>query len=545
MMKFTIENGRNNISIGLSEIGSYFRFNYPKTVVWYDCRGSIGKYFCTLPYNKTDRNTLSDSITKKLKNDFSNDTQGLYDTLKPMFQLFKNGTYTLDYYPEEEFFKYKTSTDNYSKMHTRPLGIQFSKEETNIAHLEEVKEKHRFYLKNNEKATNYIPSDILEFTTSNIYDGDDALYATQSKTQINQERVQYFENKIQEGERPFAIILNAYLEYEDEESAYFILDGHHKLLAYQKLGIHPPIVLISHLINNQNEVEFDVEKLSESLYPWQTEHILKHWDEKDQYIETVLKNPESPLHSFIKNGLIKRFHKNGILKHEAFYINDKVEGPSKSWHENGQIAKEEEYKKGLRVGTWKWYYPSGQLQFIQPFNEKGHYHGHVVSYYENGKKNYERFYENNKHKDEVSTSWYENGDIQSQLIHKNGRLVGRKNWNSWGEFVNHEIYNEATKQLEKVIISENEKYDVNSTNYKNRQEEINKKQKEIILPTKEEDKPIEAKKQKEIILPIKEEDKPIEAKKQKEIILPIKEEDKPIEAKKQKGFWAKLKDWWS
>ena len=57
-MEFKVENGSNHISIGLSDIGSYFRFDNPLSLVWYDNRGSVGKYFCLLPYNQIYRDEL-------------------------------------------------------------------------------------------------------------------------------------------------------------------------------------------------------------------------------------------------------------------------------------------------------------------------------------------------------------------------------------------------------------------------------------------------------------------------------------------------------
>ncbi|MDR6404045.1 MULTISPECIES: hypothetical protein [Chryseobacterium] len=90
-MKFTIENGNNICSIGMSNIGSYIRFNYPLTVVWHDCRGSVGKYFCVLPYNEEYRNTVREKIHENLNQDFTNNIQGLCKILKPLFPIFKNG----------------------------------------------------------------------------------------------------------------------------------------------------------------------------------------------------------------------------------------------------------------------------------------------------------------------------------------------------------------------------------------------------------------------------------------------------------------------
>lgn len=452
-MKFEIENGKNICSIGLSDIGSYIRFNYPLTVVWYDCRGSVGKYFCTLPYNEEYRKSVEKTLTDNLNNDFSDNVEDLYEILKPLLPLFKNGTYSLNFYSnrEKEFFQYKSSYDNFKEIHFNPLEVVFANKTTNASNLEQVIKEHKFFLKENAISKKHYPSEILEYTTSGIYTGDESFYATQPFEKIDQNRVKYFEESIKNGERPFAILLNAYLDSKDFDSSYYILDGHHKLLAYKNLGLYPPLAILTYLPKDITEIEFDAETLSEVLYPFQIEHILKNWDEKDQYIEKTLENPKSNLHSIIKNGDYEEYYDNGQLKHKAFYINDKVDGVSKYWYDNGQLQKEHYYIKGLRNATWKDYYKSGKVQFIQPFNNKGQYHGTLVSFFENGQKRIEQILENGQNIDGVSYKvWFEDGKIDSELTYKNGRMIVRKNWSNSGNVVNHEVFNENTKRLEKL-----------------------------------------------------------------------------------------------
>ncbi|OAD39449.1 toxin-antitoxin system YwqK family antitoxin [Polaribacter atrinae] len=452
-MKFEIENGKNICSIGLSDIGSYIRFNYPLTVVWYDCRGSVGKYFCTLPYNEEYRKSVEKTLTDNLNNDFSDNIEDLYEILKPLLPLFKNGTYSLNFYPnnEREFFQYQSSYDNFKETHFNPLEVVFANKTTNASNLEQVIKDHKDFLKENAISKKYYPSEILEYTTSGIYTGDESFYATQPFDKIDQNRVKYFEEIIKNGERPFAILLNAYFASNDYDSSYYILDGHHKLLAYQNLKLSPPLAILTYLPKDITEIEFDAETLSEVLYPFQIEHILKNWDEKDLYIEETLKNPKSNLHSIIKNGEYEEYHDNGQLKHKALYINDKVDGIAKYWYDNGQLQKEHYYIKGLRNGTWKDYYKSGKIQFIQPFNNKGQYHGTLVSFFENGQKRMEQILENGQNIDGVSYKvWFENGKIDSELTYRDGRMIVRKNWGKSGNVVNHEVFNEKTNRLKKL-----------------------------------------------------------------------------------------------
>jgi len=284
-MEFTITEGLDIVSIGLGEIGSYLNFYNPVSVTWYDCRGSIGKYLCLIPYNASYRKELRNRVIDSLNVDFSDNIEVLYEKLKPLPQIFPSGNYSLTFYNSNEkaFFAYKTSSDNYSKE-------------------------------------------------------------------------------------------------QDDESADFALDGHHKLLASE-----------------------------------------------------FLQNSNSSIHNFIKNGQVREFYKNGQLKHEAYYINDKIYGESRGWLDNGQLEYEHFYDNGIRVGLWKDWYKSGKIKYVQPFNDRGKYNGHLVSYYENGQIRWEKFLKNGINEDGMSyLSWFENGNKEAQLKYLSGRMIERKKWNLKG-----------------------------------------------------------------------------------------------------------------
>ncbi|WPC43404.1 hypothetical protein [Clostridium sp. JS66] len=428
-MEFKITEGLNMISIGLGEIGSYLNFHNPISVTWYDCSGSVGKYLCLLPYNKNYRKELRNRIIDSLNGDFSDNIEGLHEILKPLFQLFPNGNYSLNFYnsSEKAFFAYKTSNDNYSNVHYEDWKIIFSEKDTDIENTEKIKTSYEKYLIEKAKNNGFVPS-ILEYSTSGFYDGYyKALIATQPFSEINKERVAYFEKEIKKGNRPAAIIYNCYLKEQDDESADFVLDGHHKLLAYQNLKIHPPIIEIKYLPQSRDEVYFNIEKLIQCLYPWQIEHILSHWEDKEEYFSEVLQNSNSSIHNFIKNGQVREFYKNGQLKHEAYYINDKIHGESRGWFDNGQLQYEHFYNNGIKIGLWKDWYKSGKIQYVQPFNDEGKYNGHLVSYYENGQIRWEEFLKNGINEDGVSyLSWFENGNKEAELKYLGGRMVERK-----------------------------------------------------------------------------------------------------------------------
>lgn len=191
---------------------------------------------------------------------------------------------------------------------------------------------------------------------------------------------------------------------------------------------------IKYLPKTRDDLEFDIERLIDYLYPWQIEHILEHWYNKESFLKETLQNPNSKIHNFIKNGLITEHHENGQLKHEAFYINDKIDGVSRGWFDNGQQEYEHFYDKGVRIDAWKNWYRSGKIQYIHPYNEKGELNGHLVFYYENGQIQSEEFLQNNIHKDGVSYfAWYENGNKKAQIEYLNDKIIKSKYWKINGE----------------------------------------------------------------------------------------------------------------
>jgi len=449
-MNFHIRDGSNLVSIGLSEIGSYFYFKKPLATVWYDCSGSLGKYLCLLPYAQEYRTQVRERLIGSLELDYTGNSEQLKILLDPLLKLFPNGEYSLNFYNGISGKYYEDNSLNNSEENKNTWMLVFS-EAVDVRDKELKIKEHEKILKEHEGSKKYYPGDIISYTTNSFYEGSDiAFIATQPLSGIDLQRVKHFENEIKKGKRPFTIIFNCHLKelvtnadnsisdcsiYSDN----YILDGHHKLKAYENLKINPPVVIISHLPKRRYEIEYNVEQLIEVLFPWQMKHILENWYDKEEHILEYLENPESKIHEFVKNGHVKEYHKNGQIKHEAFYINDHIEGEAKWWFENGRLQRLQFHKKKVRHGEWKEWYESGQIQFIQPFNENGQSSGHMVSYYQNGKIRWEQKCKNGINIDGYSyLTWYENGAKQAELKYLNGNLIKRKNYDQSGKLTSYE-----------------------------------------------------------------------------------------------------------
>jgi antitoxin component YwqK of YwqJK toxin-antitoxin module len=454
--RFQNHKGLKLISIGLSEIGNYFYYKQPLITVWYDCMGSVGKLLSVLPYSAEYRNEVRDRLIGNLNEDYTNRHTELKEIIDPLLQAFPAGEYSINFLSGnmEQYRGDSLLGGN----HRLFWGIVFGAAIDLQGQKLKLKE-YQVYLNEHKQSLGYAPGSLTNFTTNGFYDGQNLSFvATQPASQINEERVKYFEEQIGKGERPFAIIFNCIFEQpvrgEDGyisdyslNSDNYVIDGHHKLKAYHSLQLIPPVVEITWHPKTRDEITFNVEELIEVLYPWDIEHMLKNWDNKEEYIIPYLEKKDSKIHSFIKNGFIQTFHENGQIKHEAFYINDRIDGDGKWWHDNGQMEKIQFYKNRIPQGTWQMWYNSGNLANTHSYNSNGRLHGPHIWYYENGRKKREHHYNNGRDADGYSTVWYEDGTIQSEVKYEQTILTVRKNYDHNGKLLNHEEWDATERKL--------------------------------------------------------------------------------------------------
>jgi hypothetical protein len=390
-MEFEVTDGLGAISTRSVGIGEYLRIDKPVSIVWDDCRGSVAQYMCLLPGDDKYRKQVREMIMGSLYNDYTDNEQALYDILAPLFKLFDNGRYFLKFYNNKqgEFFSYNGTFDpteaaNYN------WAIKFAQESLKIEEKDKLDERFNEFIKTGDvRYRQYYKNQTFQFHTSWFYPVDEFYFiATRPYSEIDEERVKFYEQEIKAGKRPFVIAFEGYCSY-------FILDGHHKLKAYHNLNLdYPPVVAI----NDLNDLKYDaddIEFFATKMLPGQIQHILENWDDKDMVLAEKLNNPDSPLHNFIRNGLYKEHYDNGQLKHEAFYVNDKIDGEVKGWYESGELMLEEHYSKGIRCGNWKYFHENGLVYRIIQYNDKGQLDGYDTSFYSNGEKEREVIYKNN------------------------------------------------------------------------------------------------------------------------------------------------------
>lgn len=273
-----ITNGIGVIKIGLNESGSYFEFNNLQSIVWLGGGyGTTANYIRQLPYSEEYRKGIFNHVNHVTNENYINRPTEAINAIQPLFELLENGTYEITYSDSEnrQFFLveddnsicswnlYISKTSEYPDEHTAIIA-------------------YKKFRKTNAKSNESFCPSIVDFSTDGFHVGSAAnLIATQPFDAIDEERVKFYENEIKTGKRPFAITIEKYCEIIDDvsdnsiASETFVLDGHHKLLAYQKLNIYPPILNIKSICSKE-ELFFDWEKLKLSLFQWEYEHLTKH-----------------------------------------------------------------------------------------------------------------------------------------------------------------------------------------------------------------------------------------------------------------------------
>jgi antitoxin component YwqK of YwqJK toxin-antitoxin module len=458
-MIIKVDNSTNELEITASREGDYLSYkNEPIKATWtyYFTQDETNRFFVNLPYNADYRAKINTILPNDTNIDFSKNIKGLHDFLKPLWKILKNGNYELKFYRNsKELFKRNMRFNGEWKNYYDPLEIFFANHTTDITKLDVIQTQYKIKWRKGEHISENNLEKLLNNTTSFDYD-EDMLYfhSTFPKDKIDLNRVAYYENEIKKGKRPFATLISSYFHYVGLLPSYYVLDGHHKLMAYKNLKIYPPLAICAYIDSS----DFDLSQLANVLYPWHIEYIIENKERPDKiaFFNKIASNKSSNLHAFLKNGKFEEVHIDRNEKYEFNYKNSSLDGVQKTWYnDNGQLKSIRYYSNGKAIGIWKYYFKSGQIQAIRPYNDNHQIHGIAVSYHDNGKKHDEEEYENGRHKDGIYNTWHKNGLKEFEVIYKKGRIVEQKSWNSYGKMYSHRKMNKESKRLEEI--SDNEK----------------------------------------------------------------------------------------
>lgn len=114
----------------------------------------------------------------------------------------------------------------------------------------------------------------------------------------------------------------------------------------------------------------------------------------------------------------------------VIYMDGKPYGIVREYHKGGILASETPYVDAKKNGVEKWYYKSGVIEFEIPFRNNV-INGIEKQYYEDGKINWETPYADGI-KNGVGKEYYENGKLKSETQYTDDLAKGTINFDENG-----------------------------------------------------------------------------------------------------------------
>jgi len=272
-MEVEITNGEKIIQLLFDEFASCLVIETALTVNWPDCAGSVGEYYALSSFSSDKRNSLTSKLNEVL---IDGEEEEVYNSIKEFLKLFSNGNYKVN------IDTMKLDTCNF--MH-----------EGQVKYSENVAMSKRF-------SGAFYP---YPYDKSNIF-------FTTPNNAINNERVDYYKQRIQNGLRPKAITYELYSPINANFTACYLLDGHHKTKAYLELGIDIPTVNIVKTERAEGQTQEILNASAPILKDFEFEHFLINNDENLESVDFI---NDSFLTSKLDEILIKNSRLGiGILK---------------------------------------------------------------------------------------------------------------------------------------------------------------------------------------------------------------------------------------
>ncbi len=157
-----------------------------------------------------------------------------------------------------------------------------------------------------------------------------------------------------------------------------------------------------------------------------------------------------------KNGFMKEYFKNGILKAKQFYRNDTLTDTSFFYYENGRLANYYIIKNNKSNGCWRKYNKSGMLYSEICFNN-GLLQGRSTEYTYRSGRVLNRFNYEDGRKHGKQESFYSNGKPKSvTYFHYDAPCIGTEEWIDSGRKIENDFkisINESNQVLLKNTLT--------------------------------------------------------------------------------------------
>ena len=234
-MEIEIKDGQDIIQLLYDEFATCLVIEKALVVNWPDCMGSIGEYYSTSRFHSDVRTKLTQELNELL---IDGKGEELLNSVEKFLNLFSNGYYRISF-----------------------TAIKLS--DSNFFHEDQV------------KYSDVVPQN-KRFSGAFYPFKNQSYFFSVPNSKINQSRVEYYVDIIKGGSRPKAIIHD--ITCSNSDSNYFILDGHHKIRAYRKLGIEIPAIRINKFQEKMTPtaeiLKYSSELLEEHEFEYSTQPFL-------------------------------------------------------------------------------------------------------------------------------------------------------------------------------------------------------------------------------------------------------------------------------
>lgn len=352
---FQNDKGEAIVCIKEFALGNYLYSKKPVSISWFDCRGSVGKYACRLDDSDMLNKLLISEVEQVLNSGEDIELDAFVASCHRFLNIFPKGKLALTLSGEainsdhgfQDYFRF----DEWDFI--CPPLVDKEQSSRKIG-------KYLEYFEESLKENDWVAGELIDFTSLGYYDGFSFFFImTQDVEKLDRDRIQHYEVELQAGKRPYVLVYNDTTDI----GSHYVLDGHHKLVAYKNQKLTPRILSVTQMTDEQTKYDFGLlcNDLFESLYEWQAEHIFKKGMYDSTVINDILKQPENPFNTFIKQGYVEEFWINGNLKSRGNYDKNEPTGVIDKFYENGNPSTSNLHLGNNNIRFLKSWYRSGVL----------------------------------------------------------------------------------------------------------------------------------------------------------------------------------------
>lgn len=128
----------------------------------------------------------------------------------------------------------------------------------------------------------------------------------------------------------------------------------------------------------------------------------------------------------VLNGISQGYYIDGSVKFVNTYKNGQLNGFSLFFHRDIDFYGIGNYRDGLRIGQWKYYFPNGNIMLNEFYNKKGELEGKSTMFNDKGEKSNESYYNNGIIEKKIL--WNRKNNTTAIIYYDNGKKVKLKNY---------------------------------------------------------------------------------------------------------------------